>query len=74
MTDYKSGAVYDGKIEDNLKCGQGSFLWPNGDRYNGEFVDNHRLVTYSLDTFTLNSNIAFGLMIEIHISNKYKKI
>jgi hypothetical protein len=40
--DYKSGAVYDGKIKDNLKFGNGKFLWPNGDRYIGEFKDNYR--------------------------------
>ncbi len=40
--DYKSGAIYDGKIKDNLKSGNGAFLWPNGDKYIGEFKDNYR--------------------------------
>lgn len=40
--DYKSGAVYDGKVKDFLKCGQGVFVWPNGDKYMGEFKLNHR--------------------------------
>ncbi len=40
--DYKSGAVYEGKIKDNLKFGQGIFIWPNGDKYMGEFRSNHR--------------------------------
>ncbi len=40
--DYKSGAVYSGGLEDNLKCGQGEFEWPNGDKYSGEFILNHR--------------------------------
>ncbi len=40
--DYKSGAVYEGKVRDNLKSGNGTFLWPNGDKYIGEFKDNYR--------------------------------
>ena len=40
--DYKSGAVYNGKICDNLKYGKGSFTWPNGDKYTGEFKVNFR--------------------------------
>ncbi len=40
--DYKSGAVYDGKVKDFLKFGQGVFVWPNGDKYIGEFRLNHR--------------------------------
>ncbi len=40
--DYKSGAIYEGKIKDNLKFGQGLFLWPNGDKYMGEFRSNSR--------------------------------
>ena len=40
--DYKSGAVYDGKVKDYLKFGQGVFLWPNGDKYMGEFKFNSR--------------------------------
>ena len=40
--DYKSGAVYNGKICDNLKYGKGTFSWPNGDKYIGEFKVNFR--------------------------------
>ena len=40
--DYKSGAVYNGKICDNLKYGKGTFSWPNGDKYIGEFRVNFR--------------------------------
>ena len=40
--DYKSGAVYNGKICDNLKYGKGTFTWPNGDKYIGEFKVNFR--------------------------------
>ena len=40
--DYKSGAIYEGKVKDNLKFGQGLFLWPNGDKYMGDFRSNCR--------------------------------
>ena len=40
--DYKSGAVYNGKMCDNLKYGKGTFSWPNGDKYIGEFKLNFR--------------------------------
>ena len=40
--DYKSGAIYEGKAVDNQKCGQGTFIWPNGDKYIGEFKLNSR--------------------------------
>jgi len=40
--DYKSGAIYEGKAVDNQKCGQGTFIWPNGDKYMGEFKLNCR--------------------------------
>lgn len=40
--DYKSGASYNGKVQDNLKYGNGTFIWPNGDKYLGEFKSNYR--------------------------------
>ena len=40
--DYKSGAIYEGKAANNQKCGQGTFIWPNGDKYIGEFKLNSR--------------------------------
>ncbi|CAF0708033.1 unnamed protein product [Brachionus calyciflorus] len=40
--DYKSGAIYDGGLIDNHKFGNGTFLWPNGDKYIGEFKLNYR--------------------------------
>lgn len=40
--DYKSGAVYQGGLVDNHKFGHGTFLWPNGDRYIGDFKLNSR--------------------------------
>jgi hypothetical protein len=40
--DFKSGAIYDGGLRDNLKTGTGVFVWPNGDTYSGEFKSNSR--------------------------------
>ena len=40
--DYKSGATYEGDVKDNLKSGHGAFVWPNGDKYIGEFKLNSR--------------------------------
>jgi hypothetical protein len=40
--DYKSGAVYDGEAVELVKCGKGTFTWPNGDHYAGEYKDNQR--------------------------------
>ena len=64
--DYKSGAVYNGKICDNLKYGKGTFSWPNGDKYIGEFKVNFRhgygeniflKIVFQLETIKLgNSN------------------
>jgi hypothetical protein len=39
---YKSGVVYEGTVKDNLKSGHGTFVWPNGDKYTGEFKLNCR--------------------------------
>ena len=39
---YKSGVVYEGTLKDNLKSGHGTFEWPNGDKYTGEFKLNCR--------------------------------
>lgn len=40
--DYKSGAIYDGGLKDNHKIGNGTFIWPNGDKYIGEYKLNCR--------------------------------
>ena len=40
--EYKSGATFQGQIENYKKVGRGVFTWPNGDRYEGEFTDNVR--------------------------------
>lgn len=39
---YKSGVVYDGTVKDSLKNGHGTFVWPNGDKYVGQFKLNCR--------------------------------
>ena len=40
--EYKSGASYEGHLEGNFKAGYGTFTWPNGAQYKGEFVNNVR--------------------------------
>lgn len=42
VLDYKSGAIYEGTLKDNHKFGHGTFVWPNGDKYIGEFKLNYR--------------------------------
>ena len=41
---FKSGAVYTGGVAKGGKtrCGRGTFSWPSGLHYTGEFVDNKR--------------------------------
>jgi hypothetical protein len=39
---YKSGVVYDGAMRGYRKSGHGMFVWPNGDKYSGEFKANFR--------------------------------
>ena len=40
--EYKSGASYKGQVKDNKKTGRGVFTWPNGAKYEGEFINNIR--------------------------------
>lgn len=40
--EYKSGATYQGPVENHRKVGRGTFIWPNGSKYEGEFLDNAR--------------------------------
>jgi hypothetical protein len=35
-----NGDVYDGEILDDMRTGQGSYLWADGHRYEGQFVAN----------------------------------
>ena len=41
---FKSGAVYTGSVKKGSKtrCGQGTFTWPSGLQYAGEFLNNKR--------------------------------
>lgn len=40
--DYKSGASYTGQMSGTQKYGRGLFVWPDGARYEGEFLANVR--------------------------------
>ena len=40
--DYKSGATFQGQLAGMKRVGRGGFVWPNGDRYEGDYVDNER--------------------------------
>ncbi len=40
--EFKTGATYKGLLKDNKKVGRGIFTWPNGAKYDGEFMDNAR--------------------------------
>lgn len=40
--EYGTGAIYTGKIEGQKRKGSGVFCWPNGARYEGEFLNNER--------------------------------
>ncbi|WAR27282.1 ANMY1-like protein, partial [Mya arenaria] len=39
---YRSGASFKGQVEGHRKKGRGIFTWPNGDRYEGDYLDNER--------------------------------
>ncbi|XP_048250004.1 ankyrin repeat and MYND domain-containing protein 1-like isoform X1 [Haliotis rufescens] len=39
---YKTGATFQGKVQDHKKVGRGVFTWPNGEKYDGQFSDNLR--------------------------------
>ncbi len=41
---FKSGAVYTGSVKkgSRTRCGQGTFSWPSGLQYTGEFWNNKR--------------------------------
>lgn len=35
-----NGDVYEGEIRDDVRAGQGTYIWRNGHRYTGSFADN----------------------------------
>lgn len=37
---YKSGAIYTGQWKGNLRHGNGTMIWPDGGRYQGEWSHN----------------------------------
>lgn len=39
---YKSGANFSGHVQNYKKIGSGTFTWPDGSFYVGEYVDNYR--------------------------------
>ena len=39
---YRSGAYFKGQVQDYKRIGRGIFSWPNGARYEGDYVDNVR--------------------------------
>lgn len=39
---YKTGAQFQGKVVNHKRIGHGTFVWPNGSKYEGEFMDNLR--------------------------------
>ena len=42
LTEYKSGAVYKGQVRGTQRTGHGTFIWSNGSKYEGEYVNNVR--------------------------------
>ena len=39
---YRTGAKFEGKVVDHKKIGHGTFIWPNGCKYEGDFSENLR--------------------------------
>jgi hypothetical protein len=42
VINYKSGSIYTGQLKGELRNGKGTFLWPNGEKYIGEYETNAR--------------------------------
>ena len=40
--EFKSGASYEGGIDNGKKCGTGHFSWPNGAWFEGEYMSDMR--------------------------------
>lgn len=39
---YKTGASFFGVVQDYKKIGSGIFIWPDGSKYDGDYVNNLR--------------------------------
>ena len=39
---YKTGASFVGVVQDYKKIGSGVFIWPDGSKYDGDYVNNLR--------------------------------
>lgn len=39
---YKTGASFTGSVQDYKKIGSGCFIWPDGSKYDGDYVNNLR--------------------------------
>ena len=57
---YKTGASFIGTIKNHKKVGTGIFTWPNGSKYEGPFVENHR---HGKGQLSHHGNICFILII-----------
>ena len=54
--DFKSGASYEGGLDNGKKCGTGRFTWPNGAWFEGEYVNDIRQGkgrTYSICNYNI---------------------
>ena len=40
--EFKSGASYEGGLDNGKKCGTGRFAWPNGAWFEGEYMNDMR--------------------------------
>lgn len=39
---YENGDIYEGEVVNNMRHGQGTYIWPDGLRYCGSFANNKR--------------------------------
>lgn len=73
--EYESGAKFEGTVINHKRVGKGTFVWPNGSKYEGDYADNQRhgigictiLILLSNKTFLIKMFIQFFL--KIHYKN-----